>query len=351
MSTNISKGENMKRKINILSAVIIALLLIFTIGYPFPSIAADIEINYANYSPATTFPATQMERWKAEMEKRTNGKVRVNTFPGGTLLATKTMYDGIAHGIADIGCLCMAYQPGRFLVTNGLGLPLGISNAKEGSKILWDAWKKFQPKEFEKVKVLTMFTSAPTNLMSTFPIRTIEDIKSVSLRASGGAALILDSWGANAVGMPMPATVEALQKGIVKGLYSSLEVMKDLKFAETCKYVTLTNTVVYPFAVIMNKKKWSALPDDIKKIVEDLSIEQVEWIGDYMDGHVIESIEWAQKEENVEVINLTSEQRASWNAKLEPLKEKWVNDVNEAGLPGEKMLHELQEIVKKNTAM
>lgn len=341
----------MKRKINISLSAIVALFLITSVGNPVLAMAADIQLNYANYSPASTFPAVQMERWKTEVERRTNGKVKVNTFPGGTLLETKNIYDGVAKGVADIGCLCMAYQPGRFFVTNSLSLPLGIPNAMVGSKVLWDLWEKFNPKEFENVKVLTMFTSAPTNFMSTYPIRTIDDVKNISIRASGGAALILDEWGANAVGMPMPATVEALQKGIVKGLFSSLEVMKDLKFAETCKYVTLTETVVYPFAVVMNKKKWDALPDDIKKIIEDLSVEQVEWTGDYMDKHIIEAMEWSKNEHKVEVITLTKEQLSMWNSKLEPVKNKWLDDAKQAGLPGETILNELQDIVKKNIAM
>ena len=343
-----AKEKKMKRRFNLLLASIVPLFLVVSIWCPAPAIAADIQLNYANYSPAPTFPCIQMERWKTELEKRTNGKVKVNTFPGGTLLATKNMYDGIANGIADIGCLCMAYQPGRFLVSNALGLPLGIPNATVGSKVLWDAWKTFTPKEFEQVKVLTMFTSAPTNLMTTFPIKTINDIKNVPIRASGGAALILGKWDVNAVGMPMPATVEALQKGIVKGLFSSLEVMRDLKFAETCKYVTITDTVVYPFAVIMNKMKWKSLPGDIQKIIEELSVEQVEWTGNYMDNHIVEAMTWSRDEQNVKVAKLTAEQLAVWNATLAPLKDKWVEDVNRSGLPGEKMLGELRDIVKKN---
>lgn len=340
----------MKRNKGISFSVIMVLLLVFSVVCPSHSGAADITLNYANYSPAPTFPAVQMERWADELEKRTNGKVEVKTFPGGTVLETKNMYDGIALGVADIGCFCMAYQPGRFVATNALGLPLGITSSEMGSKVLWDYWNQFKPKEFDKVKVLTMFTSAPTNLMTSFPVKTIGDIKNVALRASGGAALILSAWGANAVGMPMPATVEALQKGIVKGLFSSLEVMKDLKFAEKCKFVTRTDTVVYPFAVVMNKNKWNSLPDDIKKIVVELSEEQVVWTGQYMDKHIVESMDWSQKEQNVEVINLTKEQLTSWNALLEPLKGKWVKEADDAGLPGETMLKGLQDIVSKNAA-
>ena len=109
---------------------------------PASASAGSIELSYANFPPAPTFPCVQMERWKKEVENRTGGKVMINTFPGGTLLGAKNMMDGVIAGQADIGCLCMAYQPGRFMVTNATSLPLGIPNSRVGSLILWDLYKK-----------------------------------------------------------------------------------------------------------------------------------------------------------------------------------------------------------------
>jgi hypothetical protein len=43
------------------------------------------------------------------------------------------MMDGVIAGTADIGCLCMAYQPGRFSVTNAVSLPLGLPNSRVGN--------------------------------------------------------------------------------------------------------------------------------------------------------------------------------------------------------------------------
>jgi TRAP-type C4-dicarboxylate transport system substrate-binding protein len=288
-----------------------------------------------------------MERWKKEVEKRTNGKVVVNTYPGGTLLGAKNMMDGVIAGQADIGNLCMAYQPGRFVVTNATSLPLGIPNAHKGSLVLWDLWQKYQPEEFGKVKVLAMFTTAPTNIMSKVPVRTLEDLKGLDLRASGGAAQILAAWGANPVGMPMPATVEALQKGVVKGLYSSLEVMKDFKFAESCKYVTMTDTVIYPFAVVMNMNSWNKLPKEVQQVMEDLRVEQSEWTGKYMDDHVKAAMEWAQKEQKVEVIRLSPEEKARWDAKLAPLTAKWAAEAKDKGLPADDIIEDIKALVKK----
>ena len=153
------------------------LATVVTAMFVLPGFQADVQaksisLNYANFPPAPTFP-------------------------GGTLLGAKGMMDGIIAGQADIGCLCMAYQPGRFMVTNAVSLPVGIPDSATGSLVLLDLYRKYKPASFDKVKVLTMFTTAPANIMCKAPVRTLEDIKGMDLRASGGAAEILKAWGAN----------------------------------------------------------------------------------------------------------------------------------------------------------
>lgn len=339
----------MKKRIAILSTV---LLLTAALGAPpiaHHAAAGPITLSYANFPPAPTFPCVQMERWKTEVEKRTGGKVQINTFPGGTLLGAKEIMDGVEAGQADIGNLCMAYQPGRFLVTNATSLPLGIPNARVGSMVLWDLYEKYRPEAFAKVKVLAMFTTAPANIMSKVPVRSLEDIQGLDLRASGGAAQILKAWGANQVGMPMSSTPEALQKGVVQGLFSSLEVMKDLKFAETCKYVTLTDTVIYPFAVVMNMERYNALPDEVKKVMEDLRVEQSLWTGEYMDGHVDKAVEWSKQTHQVEFISLSDQEQAQWKKRLDPIVDQWIQDNAAKGLPAKAIVDDIRALIRKHS--
>jgi TRAP-type C4-dicarboxylate transport system substrate-binding protein len=334
----------MKRKMSFTMALFfLATLLVAGLGTT-PATAEPISLSYANFPPPKTFPCVQMERWKKEVEKRTKGKVKINTYPSGTLLGAKNMMDGVIAGTADIGNLCQAYQPGRFIISNATALPLGIPNSKVGSLVLWDLYNKYKPEAFKKVKVLTMFTTAPSNIMSKIPIRKLADIKGVSLRASGGAAQILKAWGANQVGMPMSATPEALQKGTVKGLFSSLEVMKDFKFAEICKFVTYTETPIYPFAVVMNMAKWKSLPDDVKKVFDDLALEQATWTGEYNNKHVQEAIEWSKKEQKVEFITLKD--KAEWDKLLAPITKDWI-EKNKGKVPAQKIVDDIRALVKK----
>ena len=309
---------------------------------PVSSMAAPIKLNYANFPPAPTFPCVQMERWKKEVEKRTGGKVAIKTFPGGTLLGAKNMMDGVIAGQADIGCLCMAYQPGRFLVTNATALPVGFPNATVASLALWDLYKKYKPKAFAKVKALTMFTCAPANIYAKKPVRNLEDLKGLELRASGGVAQALKALGATPVGMPQSETPEALQKGVVQGAASSLETLMDFKYAEICKYVTIFNGPVYPFAVVMNMDKWNSLPKDVQDVMDGMGVEQAFWTGNYMDKHVNKSIDWSKKNHNIEITKLTQKELANWNRLLRPLKDKWITQAKAKGLPARAILRDIR---------
>jgi TRAP-type C4-dicarboxylate transport system substrate-binding protein len=310
--------------------------------------AEPIKLNYANFPPAPTFPCVQMERWKKEVEKRTKGKVAVKTFPGGTLLDAKGMMDGVIAGTADIGNLCMAYQPGRFIVTNATSLPLGFPNATVASLTLWDLWNKYKPEEFAKVKVLAMFTSAPANIYAKVPVKNLEDLKGLQLRASGGVAEVLKVLGATPVGMPQSETPEALQKGVVKGAVSSLETLKDFKYAEMCRYVTIFNGPIYPFAVVMNMDSWNKLPKDVQKVMDAMRVEQSEWTGKYMDAHVKEAMEWSKKNYDIQVTTLGPDELAKWDKLMQPLIAKWIEDAKAKGLPGDQIVADIRAFAKKH---
>lgn len=330
--------------------VLLSAILMLPVLFSAPGFAGPLRLSYANFPPAPTFPCVQMERWKTEVEKRTQGKIRINTYPGGTLLGAKEMLDGVIAGQADIGNLCMAYQPGRFMVTNAVGLPLGLPDARVGSLVLLDLYKKYRPKAFDKVKVLAMFTTAPANIMSKIPIRNLTDIQGVELRASGGAAQILKAWGASPVGMPKSAYPEALQKGVVNGELSSLESLKDFKFAELCRFVTLTDTVVYPFAVVMNLDCWNALPKDVQNVMEALIAEQSEWTGNYMDQHVRESVQWSRQTHNVEFIALKPKEKALWNAPLQPIINQWKAEAADKELPADAIIADIKAFIQQHVA-
>lgn len=310
--------------------------------------AGTVTLTYANFPPATTFPCVQMEEWKTQIEKRTGGKLAIKTFPGGTLLNAKNMFDGVESGLADIGCFAMSYQPGRFPVSEAADLPLGFASSKVASLTLFDLIAKHNPKEFEKVKIVTMFTCPPVNFMTSKPVKTVADLKGMQLRAAGTAVDAVKPLGVTPVAMPQSDVPDAIQKGVVTGVVSSLEVLKDMNYAAYCNYSTKNaNLNVVTFAVVMNKKKWESLSDEAKKAIDELGREHARWTGEYVDGHVAEALAWAKEKSKHESVELSAADQQQILAALEPMIEAYVKKVTAAGLNGQQILADVKAIKEK----
>jgi TRAP-type C4-dicarboxylate transport system substrate-binding protein len=315
------------------------------LAVPLAAKAADVNLTYAFFAPAGTFPGKQMAHWAEQVAKRTNGKVAVKTFPAGTLLGAREMYDGVSKGVADIGLGAPSYDPGRFPLTSGLSLPLGFPNATVASRVLWEITKEFQPKEYENFKVIAMFTTEPGYIQSRKPAGSAAELAGMKLRAAGTGVPVLKALGAAPVGMPMPEVPQAVQTGVIDGTMTSREVLQDFKLAETLKYVTDYPTVVVTFAAVMDRKRWDALPADVKKVFDELGPEMAVWTGQYHDKqNVGGALEWAKKEHKLQVVPVSAQERAAWDAKLKPMEDEWVKEMTAKGLPAAKYLARAREL-------
>ncbi len=308
---------------------------------------AEVTLSYANFPPPITFPCVQMERWKEEVEKRTAGAVQIKTFPGGSLLKAKEMMDGVIDGVADIGCVAFPYQPGRFPLLAGVDLPIGFPNSKVANAVLWDLNEKYHPASLEEVKVLALFTAPPAVIMSKDPIRALADLNGYEIRSTGAGVQPLKLLGAVPVSMPMPATPEALQKGVVKGVLSSADILMDFKFAELCKFTTMANLQTTAFGVVMNKARWESLPAEVKQAMDGLAKEHSYWTGRYVDDHGVESLAWSQKNHGHQVIELPAAEYALWHDKMAPIADAWVAETAAKGLPAQAFLDDVLALKAK----
>lgn len=304
-----------------------------------------IELSYAFFAPANTFPAVQMEQWKKELEKRTNGKVKINLFHGGTLLEANNMYDGVKDGVADIGLSSTTYEPGKFPLLAISDMPSNYKNAKAASKTVYELVKKYPPEAFKDQKIITVFATEPAYIQSKDKIASLKDLKGKQLRIAGATTNIMEKLGAAPVGMSQAEVPEALQTGVIKGYVSSREILKDLKLAESAKYVTDYPLTLYTFVAVMNKDKWDSLPKDVQKVIDELSEEMMLFAGDYLDKHVKESLDWSKKDQNVEVVSLTD--KDDWDKKLSNMQQEYVNKTAKDGLPAKEYLKDMKALIEK----
>ena len=331
--------------------VFVVTLCFFWSGGVLPQTEAEaksIKLTYAFFAPAGTFPGKQMAHWAKEMEKRTDGLVKVQTFPGSTLLGARDMWDGVLRGVADIGLGCPAYDPGRFPLTSGISLPVKFPNATVASLCLLDIMMEFKPAEYDKFKIITMFTNEPGYIQSRDPVESLQDLKGMKLRGAGTGVPILKILGAAPVGMPMPQVPESIQTGVIDGALTSRETLKDFKLAEMLHHVLEYPTGVVSFAAVMDKKKWERLPDKAKKAIDELAKEMAIWTGQYHDEkNVGEAIAWAQKNHNLQIHKLSAAESAKWDALLAPMVDNWKKEMRAKGLPADKFMDRLNQLKDK----
>jgi len=273
--------------------------------------------------------------------------VKVQTFPGGTLLPAKNIFDGVISGMADIGNFAMSYQPGRFPISEAIDLPIGFTSAKAASLALYDLIEKYNAKEFGKVKLLTLFTCPPADFMTSKPVRSLKDLRGMELRVSGTGADVVKRLGAIPVAMPQSETPEAIQRGVVKGIVSSMEILKDFNFAAYCPYATEANLFVVSFAVVMNKDKWNSLPPDVKMVMDNLRREQAEWTGKYVDDHVKEALAWSKQKYNHQLLELPPAEKAQIPGLVKPMIDDYIKRVTAAGLPGDQIVKDAYALKAK----
>ena len=95
------------------------------------------------------------------MEKRTNGKVKITYFSGGTLTPAAQTYDNVVMGIADIGESVLAYTRGKFPMMAVIDLPWATGAALGQPAHINAYYSKFKPKELDEVKVLFLHAHGP----------------------------------------------------------------------------------------------------------------------------------------------------------------------------------------------
>jgi TRAP-type transport system periplasmic protein len=329
------------------------LLLVIAVGVfflycPQTVQAKTIEITYANFFPPTHIQAKLGASWAKEVEKRTNGKVKVTYHPGSTLLNPKNMYDGVKKGIADMGMGVFAYNRGAFPAMEAIDLPMGYPDGKVATRVICDFYNKFKPKELSTVKVLYLHAHGPGILHSKKPVRKLEDLKGLKVRSTGSSSKLVEVMGGVPVAMGQRGAYEALQKGVADATLSPMEVLKGWKQAEVIKYTTECYSVGYTagFYILMNLNTWKSLPADVQKVMDDVSKEWISKHGDEWDKSDKAGREFTLSKGN-EIIPLSAAESARWAKATDPVIGAYVKAKAAKGLPAQEYVDFIKAAVKK----
>jgi TRAP-type C4-dicarboxylate transport system substrate-binding protein len=307
-----------------------------------------VTINVANWFPITHKQSILLDNWGKELEKRTDGKVKVNYYPGGTLVPAAQSYDAVTKDISDVGNHVLGYTVGRFPLTEVIDLPHGYPNNTVATKLANAFYAKFKPKEFNDVKILWFHSQGP-GLVHTKskPINKLEDLKGLKMRTYGSNAKLMEYLGGTPVAMPMTDVYDALSRGVTDGLMASYESLEGFRTGEQIKYSTENYATSYTacFVVAMNKDKWNSLPPDVQKVIDQMSQEYIEKYAAMWDEIEKSGKDYMVKR-GTKIISLSAAEEARWVQKAQPIFNDYVKRMKEKNLPGEEALKFVRDYLK-----
>jgi TRAP-type C4-dicarboxylate transport system substrate-binding protein len=310
--------------------------------------AKPVELSYSIFFPESHVQCQTAEAWAREVEKRTKNRVKITTHPGGTLTKAEECYEGVVSGRSDIGMSCFAYTQGRFVLLEALDLPVGYPNGKTASRIATEMARKYRPQELADAHLLYVHAHGPGILASRKPVKTLEDLAGMRIRATGLSAKIVGALGGSPVAMSQGDTYDALKNGQVEGTLCPMESLKGWKQGEVIDYVTDSSVIGYTTAMfaVMNNKKWEALPTDVQKIISDVSDEWVEKHGEAWDQADAEGKLYVTELKH-SIITLSPEERKRWAEKMKPILDDYVKQTEAKNLPGKAILNDIRAELAK----
>lgn len=227
------------------------------------AVAQAPKIKFAVFTPDKehTF-ITVMKPFAEAVNKDAAGACEIEMFPNGALgrspLAQAQM---VLDGVADIAWVIASYTPGRFQENEVLELPGLFRDLRESTNVFTRLVADGQLKGYDDFHPIGTFGTAPYSIHARFPITSIADIKGKKIRASGAIeSASIRALGAVPIGMPVTEIPEAVGRGTIDGTTSHPSPLFDFGIERVTNMHYFTRLGIVPLAILMNKKKFDAMP-------------------------------------------------------------------------------------------
>jgi TRAP-type C4-dicarboxylate transport system substrate-binding protein len=298
-----------------------------------------------------TQPFSRADRdWIKYVEEKSNGRVKFEQYWGRSLTGEAQSVLEIQGGVADVGFILPIYsKAGMTLIRNQTMFYQGASTPEQQEQVFHQLWNDFPQMraELPNLKVLLVQGGTPPDIMTrTRPVRRLEDLRGLKLRAPMEITTVLSKLGVDAVMMPMGEVYTALSKGTIDGVVAPVDTLKSMHFAEVAHYHTKLGVSRggYP-ARAFNLQAWNKLPADLQKLLEESSSYWTERLNYQINSAASEGVRFA-KEYKVEFIELPQEDVAAFEKVFDEIADATAQKLEQQKLPGNAMYARAQELVR-----
>ena len=247
--------------------------------------AQTMVLKAADVHPAGYPNVVAVESMGKKLEAATNGRLKIQTFPGGVLGGEKEMIEQTQVGAINI--LRTSLGPVGTVVpeVNVFNLPF-IFRSQEHARAVIDgpigdellAKVSASP---AKLVAIGWMDGGARSLYTKKPVRTPADLKGQKVRMMGNPLFVdtMNAMGGNGISMGYGEVFTALQTGVVDGAENNAPSYFTSNHYNTgAKYYTQTNHLIIPELLVVSKATWDKLSKDdqalLKKFGREAQMEQ-----------------------------------------------------------------------------
>ncbi len=248
--------------------------------------AAPLAMSASNAQAESTVRLRMQTYWGTESDEihdiftddiktASNKTLRVKRFRGSELVPNADMLQAVSKGTIDMCQGYAGYWPGQLDIASiEAGLPGAWTNYDEAQYIMETKGLNNLIREAyaEKgVHFLGTIMGGPFDLLTNKPVKSLDDLKNMKIRATPSVAKVLEKFDIPTVYLPGGELYLGLSTGTIDGvIYAGANEYKAMKLYESAKYYTFLNMVSPGYAddMLINKAKWDSLSDEHKRIIE-----------------------------------------------------------------------------------
>ncbi|MBK0326103.1 TRAP transporter substrate-binding protein DctP [Rhodobacteraceae bacterium F11138] len=279
--------------------------------------------------------------WLPEIEKRTDGAIKIRPFFGGTLMGSKEVLGGVGDNIAQMGFAFPGHYPNRMVAHSVFAMfPTGPEDFKDQAWLYNQAYEQIPALKDELaaagVVPLMITAGLPGAFFGKNELTGLSGIEGDKWRAGGKWLLrYLEAAGAQPVSVPWGDVYVALQTGTIDGVFSNYDGMHLMKFDEVASNIMISKNLWYatPFVHFMNKDVYDGLSDETRQQIQDASRHaEAQFAEVYQEA--FDTVRAEQEEAGYAIMELSDDDIAKWSdaEKLTVLQDAWVEDAKAVGL-------------------
>jgi TRAP-type C4-dicarboxylate transport system substrate-binding protein len=264
----------------------------------------------------------------------------------GSLLKALQLIDGVKDGTTDIGYMPSGFYPDKLpLEQVTFAAPFLTSDVGVLSRVMdrLHATMPEFPAQYDRMNQVRLAGTGVDSyeLLTTFPVRRVEDIKGKKLATAGAATIWLRGTGAIPVASNIMEYYNSTKTGVFDGFITVASSFSGMKLPEAAPYVTKVGWgAQYAVVMVINKDSYRKLPAPLQKILVEAA--QV-W------GRASDSSQVAAGNANLQSLaqfkaqlhELPRAEQVRWVKTMPNIAKEWADRMDKQGLPGTKALNQL----------